>query len=216
MALMRWYAIGIDELRDMFGADEAHASALRGVAAAAFPPPAQRKAGLLDKLGPLFRRDARLAIDPAMPTAEDVTGLLSGRFVPPQRVRASWLILDAWLRAYAWGVIERPLGQAEVDDLEFALARAGLPSPLAIGTLLANDPQIPLSPPPGTSIGYAKYPHACAVRNGLRSAVPQLDGARAEQLASLVDFLGSFDGWAASAHEQRRPPPDLLMVWDRT
>ena len=56
MGSLRLYAIGIDEVRAIFGAPEATATALRAIAAHRFPAAPSSAPGLLGKLGPVFRR----------------------------------------------------------------------------------------------------------------------------------------------------------------
>lgn len=215
MGLLRGYAIGIDEVRDIFGADQRLAAHLRALASDAFPAPNPPARTLLNRLGPLFRRDAALVVDPTMPTSSDVEGLLTGRFCPPERRAPSWLVVHRWLADLSWGSIERPLGQTELDDLDFALAKAGLPSPFALGRLLAGDAQLPLLPAPGMSVGYAKHHLVMAMWDALADVVPRLEAPDAEQVTTLLDFLSCFSGWAQDAQSQSRPAPDLLTIWDR-
>ena len=57
MGELRLYAIGVDEVRDVFGAPPELAAEFRRVVAEQFPPVTTPKApGMLGKLGPLFRR----------------------------------------------------------------------------------------------------------------------------------------------------------------
>src|SRR6185436_16405044 len=57
MGELRLYAIGIEEVRGMFGAPPQVADHLREVAQRAFAPPSlEARGGLLSKLGPIFKR----------------------------------------------------------------------------------------------------------------------------------------------------------------
>ena len=56
MGSLRLHAIAIDEVREIFGAPESTATALRAIAADRFPTTPSTTPGLLAKLGPVFRR----------------------------------------------------------------------------------------------------------------------------------------------------------------
>ena len=216
MAMLRGFVLGIDEVRDIFGAAPGLAARLRAVAAAAFPPPARpRPPGLLGWLGPVFKRDGKLIVDPKRPCGADVDALLAGRFCPPERLAPAWEILCAWLTELAHGQAAINANAERLGELEFSLARAGLPSPLALGTLLANDPQLPLLPPPGTSVGYAKHHHVRAVCQALSERVPALAGPDQDALGPFLEALSEWDSWTTAAVAAGRPKPDLFVVWDR-
>lgn len=216
MGMLRGYALGIDEVRDIFGAPPELAARLRSAAASAFPPPETPKRGLLNWLGPLRKRDERLVVDPHNPQAADVDTLLSGRFCPPDRLAAAWRLLTIWLEDLSWGELTMEVTAEQFDELEFSLARAGLPSPLSLGTLLANDPQLPLLPPPGSSVGYAKHRHLYAVRDALSDTSASLEEKDQEILNPMLQFLDRMDQWSKDAESTRRPQPDLFVVWDRS
>lgn len=99
MGEFRLHALAINEVRDVFGADDVLAAKLRSWALEAFPTPAQpdRHVGR----NHLFRRARRRphivmhrAGSPTERTADD---LLEGRFVAPNELVKSWRVLDLWL-----------------------------------------------------------------------------------------------------------------------
>ena len=108
MGSLRLYAIAIDEVRAIFGAPEATATALRAIAAHRFPAAPSTAPGLLGKLGPVFRRapDAPV-MRPGVPSGSDVDTLLAGRYVPPHRLSACWALLEAFVETMAWGSSRR-------------------------------------------------------------------------------------------------------------
>lgn len=216
MAMLRGFVLGIDEVRDIFGAAPSLAARLRAVAASAFPPPARpQRPGLLGWLGPVFKRDEKLIVDPGRPCGADVDALLAGRFCPPERLGPAWEILCVWLAELAHGQAEISANAERLGELEFSLARAGLPSPLALGTLLANDPQLPLLPPAGTSVGYAKHHHVRAVCQALGERVSDLPEPDRDVLEPFLQALSPWDSWTGAALAAGRPKPDLVVVWDR-
>lgn len=95
MGELRLYAIGIDEVRDVFRASPELAAELRRVAETAYPPKTTPPApGLLGKLGPLFRRPAGApVVSPDTPVEADVADLLAARFIRPERQPAAWRLL---------------------------------------------------------------------------------------------------------------------------
>ncbi|MDO4785252.1 MAG: hypothetical protein Q3997_09245 [Propionibacteriaceae bacterium] len=216
MAMLRGFALGIDEVRDIFGAAPELAARLRAAAAEAFPAPdPPRRPGLLGWLGPVLKRDDRLIVDPRRPTRADVDTLLAGRFCPPERLVPAWDLLTVWLTSLAFGQATLLASPDQLSELEFSLARVGLPSPLALGTLLANDPQLPLLPPPGTSVGYAKHHHVRAVRAALEERMAELPGTDQDLLRPFLDALSGWDEWQAQAAGLGRPKPDLFVIWQR-
>ena len=146
MGELRLYAIGVDEVRDVFCASPPVADELRQVAAQAFPPRSTDKApGMLGKLGPLFRRppDAPV-LAPGTPVEADIANLLAGRYVPPDRQPATWRLLEAYLAAKAWSTHRIELDVKRFNDLEFDLARAGVHPEFGLGTLVNGELSLPL------------------------------------------------------------------------
>ena len=80
MGELRLYAIGVDEVRDVFCASPELAAEFRRIVADEFPPQTTPKApGMLGKLGPLFRKPAgAVLVRPDTPVESDVADLLAG------------------------------------------------------------------------------------------------------------------------------------------
>lgn len=215
MGEFRLHAISIDEVRDIFGADEALAHRLRECARARFSVPAPRSRGrLFSRLRPVTTVDPDAPVlPPGHPTPGDVSDLLAGRYVPPERLSRCWRVLDLWLHELSWGTSSLALGPDEIDDLEFDLARAGLPSELSLRHLFAGDPQIPLRPAPDMRTGYARSAHVTATLAGLRAVSGRVDERHQPIVDQLVDFLDHFCSWSEEAPAAGRPAPDLLVVW---
>lgn len=159
------FAVGIDAVRDIFRADVTLAGHLRNVAARRFPSPAPAP-GLLTRLGPLFRRQRATEVDPSRPLAGDVDAMLAGGFIPPDRSRACWSLLLAWLEDV--GGASHRLELDDIDDLEFDLARAGLPSQYSLRGLAGRPLGVPLQPLRGQVVGYCKHVQAVETLHALR------------------------------------------------
>ncbi len=86
MGTLKLWAVGIDEVREIFSANPEVAERLRAAAAARFRTDLPRQPGLLGKLGPLLRPSTDPAAPrPGVPGSEDVEDLLAGHHIPPQR-----------------------------------------------------------------------------------------------------------------------------------
>lgn len=213
MTELRLYAIGIDEVRDMFGAPPEIASTLRSIATTEFAAPT-RKSGMLGKLGPLFKRDYFASDDdPSRPRHDDVENLLAGRYVAPDRMIPAWRLVETWLVQRAWGNLRLPASPQQLEALDFDLARAGLPPELALASVFRNDVQVPLRPLSGMRIGYAKYPHVLAIGNGLKRALLQIEGQSAELAKTVEEWVQGFPHWAEVAPTISRPVPDLVGLY---
>ncbi|TRY20100.1 hypothetical protein FOJ82_04335 [Tessaracoccus rhinocerotis] len=189
MHTLRLFAISIDAVRDIFGADPALAERLRAVAAARFAPPTRaRPSGILG----LFRRDRQLEVDPSRPLVSDVEALLAGGYISPDRTRQCWLVLLAWLEELSTAHAE--LAVRELDTLEFDLARAGLHSDNSLRNLAARQLGTILRPLPGQTVGYAKH----------STAVDTLD--------ALVSLGRTADEEFAAVIARTDPVRDLLTV----
>ena len=89
----------------MFGAPPPVAEHLRGVAQQAFAPPVEAgRSGLLGRLGPIFRKvPATPVISPTQPEPKDVEVLLAGAYIPPDRMGATWRLLETLVQGTSWG-----------------------------------------------------------------------------------------------------------------
>ncbi len=214
MGSLRLYAIAIDEVREILGAPESTATALRAIAAHRFPTAPARAHGLLGKLGPVFRRapDAPV-LRPGVPSGSDVDTLLAGRYVPPHRLSACWVLFEAFVEAMAWGSTSRPLSEAGLDDFDFDLSRATVPSRYGLRQVLRADLGISMLPPPGLAAGFAHADHVPAMAAAWRDGLTQLEAANQPTATSLLAWLDMYQGWSVQASGSRRPAPDLVAFF---
>lgn len=192
MQAVELYALAIDQVRDIFGANDQLAGELREVAARAFPAPRLRRFAYR----PLMRRDPAFALNPGNPHPEDVDALLAGGFVAPERLPACWQLLRVFLDHLAPARLTAIPDATLLDGIEFDLARAGLSSDFALRRLAERPLQIPLRPLPGQLAGYSKHRHAhetgLALREVLIAPVDQQSTLTAETrslVAPVADFL---------------------------
>ncbi|MGJ6980761.1 DUF7691 family protein [Aestuariimicrobium soli] len=219
MGELRMHALSIHEVRDMFGADPELAARLRAIASDSFQVPAaeQKPTGLLGRLGPLFRNNPGPVVPHGTPLPSDWENLIRGQYVSPDRLEVSWKVLDAWVDTLDWDTWHADLSPRELDDLDFALTKAGLPSRFGLRKLLQDDPQLPLRPSTGMRIGYSKAGHVAATAEELAAVLDDVEGDRNQQVArDLAGFLTRFGTLAARADEAGRPHPDLFLVWWET
>ena len=216
MGELRLYAIGIDEMRGIVGAAPQQAEQLRVLAHRAFAPAGgPAPTGLLSKLGPIFRRVPAAPIIPAtQPEPRDVESLLAGAYVPPERIGAAWRVLETLVQAVAWGSTRMGLSAAELDDLDFALARGGVSASVGLRHLLSSTTSVNLIPVSGLTVGWHPHEKALAMAAAYRIAVPQMksEGQR-EMIISLATWLDGFAQWASVAGTLGRPVPDLVGFW---
>jgi hypothetical protein len=222
MGELRLYAVGIEEVRGMFGASPQLAEHLRAVAQRAFAPsglegphdPAGR-GGLLSKLGPIFKRvPATPVISPTQPEPHDLEVLLAGAYVPPNRTGATWRLLETLVQSIAWGSTRMGLTAQELDDLDFALARGGASTSIGLRHLLNSTLSLNLIPVNGLKVGWYPHQKATAMAEAYRSAMPGIktEGQR-EMINSLTIWLDGFAPWAQVAASLGRPVPDLVGFW---
>jgi hypothetical protein len=217
MGELRLYAIGIEEVRGMFGAPPQERERLRAVATQLLAPaqsPAH-KGGLIAKLGPIFKRPpAAPVISPTQPVPQDVDALLAGAYVPPDRTGATWRVLETLVQGTAWGSTLVTLTPESLDDLDFALARGGVTSAVGLRHLLNSSPSLNLIPVHGLTVGWHPHDKALAMAGAYRAAMPQVKTrAQQEMVAALVGWLDGFVPWAQVANSQHRPFPDLVGFW---
>ena len=200
----------------MVGADPERVAELRELARRAFAPAKEAQpAGLLSKLGPIFRRVPAAPVIPAtQPEPRDVEILLAGAYVPPDRIGATWRVLEALVQATAWGSTRMGLTAAQLDDLDFALARGGVSAAVGLRHLLTCTTSINLIPVSGLTVGWHPYAKALAMAGVYRSALPQIktDDQR-EMIASLATWLDGFVPWSSVAGTLGRLVPDLVGFW---
>ncbi len=211
MGSLRLYAIAIDEVREIFGAPESTATALRAIAAHRFPAAPATSFGLLGKLGPVFRRapDAPV-VRPGVPSGSDVDTLLAGRYVPPHRLSACWALFEAFVEAMAWGSTSQSFDEAELNDFDFDLSRAAVPSRYGLRQLLRVDLGIAMLPPPGLAAGFAHADHVAAMSAAWREGLPLLESGNQPVATSLLAWVDQYPGWSAQASGSGRPAPDLV------
>ena len=222
MGELRLYAVGIEEVRGMFGASPQLAEHLRTVAQRAFAPSTLEgphdpvgKGGLLSKLGPIFKRvPATPVISPTQPEPHDLEVLLAGAYVPPNRTGATWRLLETLVQSIAWGSTRMGLTEQELDDLDFALARGGASASIGLHHLLNSTLSLNLIPVNGLKVGCYPHQKARAMAEAYRSAMPGIKTEeQREMINSLTIWLDGFAPWAQVAASLGRPVPDLVGFW---
>ena len=200
----------------MFGASPPVAEHLREVARSAFAPPAvEARGGLLSKLGPIFKRvPATPVISPTQPEPHDVEVLLAGAYVAPDRTGATWRLLETLVQGIAWGSTRMSLTPQSLDDLDFALARAGVSASVGLRHLLNSTMSLNLVPVQGLTVGCQPYHKALAMAAAYRSAIQDIKTEeQREMIKSLTSWLEGFVPWAQVAASLGRPVPDLVGFW---
>jgi hypothetical protein len=214
MGELRLYAVGIDEMRGMVGADEAYAAHLHGLAQQALAPEpvGARSGGLLSRLGPIFRRvPAAPVVSPTDPEPHDVQVLLAGAYVPPERAGATWRVLEVLVQGMAWGSTKLELTATQMDDLDFALARGGVSAAVGLRHLLNSTTSVGLLPVTGLTVGWHPYEKALMMASAYRTAMAELKTQDQQELvAALVVWLDGFVPWSEVARQLGRPTPDLV------
>jgi hypothetical protein len=216
MGELRLYAVGIDEVRGMFGASPQVAEHLREVARRAFAPPAvEARSGLLSKLGPIFKRvPATPVISATQPEPHDVEVLLAGAYVPPDRTGATWRLLETLVQGIAWGSTRMSLTPQSLDDLDFALARGGVSAAVGLRHLLNSTMSLNLIQVQGLTVGWHPHHKALAMAAAYRSAIQDIKTEeQREMIKSLTSWLDGFLPWAQVAASLGRPVPDLVGFW---
>lgn len=217
MGELRLYAIGLEEVRGMFGASPTERERLHGLAHQLLTPAASSggRGGLLTKLGPIFKRPpGAVVVSPTQPVPADVEVLLAGEYVPPDRIGATWRVLETLVQGTAWGSTMMPLTPESLDELDFALARGGVSAAVGLRHLLSSATGVPLLPVRGLTVGWHPYDKALAMTAAYRAAMHQVETRKqAELVAALVGWLDGFGSWAQAAVQARRPVPDLVGFW---
>lgn len=215
MGRLSLFAISITELRDIFGAAPELAQHLRAITTRQFPTPTEHRhrGTLLGRIGPALKRPIDPPNAPARPTMADCEVLLAGRAVPPERLGYAWQIVLAWLDELSWGRLDLTLTTRQLSDIEFDLARAGLPTSFGMERLFQNNPQLPLRPLPTQRFGYSKNQHVKATAQALSTVISDLSESSIPAAGQVLAFLNQFDNWSARTAETGRPVPDLVAIW---
>lgn len=216
MGELRLYAIGVDEVAAMFGAPDDLAAQLRDrVTKRLAGQQPQRPPGLLSKLGPIFKRPpGEPAIDPDDPIPDDLDRLVSGSYVPAERSVATWRLLELLIKEIGWGWTGMSLSGEELDRLDFALARGGVPSSGGLRHLMNTAIQLPIVPPQGLLVGHQPGAQALWMAGSYRNAVPEIESEQhRDQIGALAGWLNGFTGWTEAAQDRVRPAPDLIGFW---
>jgi len=209
MSTLWLYAVAIDEVRGIFGADPLLAARLRTAAANRFAAHTDVAPGLLGKLGPVFRHppDAPV-VRPDVPTAVEVDALLASRYLPPDRLSAAWVLLLAWLEEVAPNPLPLSLSAAQLSEFDFDLACSGVPSRLGLTDLLKTGLGIPLAPGPGWAAGWVPAERAAVIAPSWRACLAELADDRRALAVTVLDWLEAQPGWT-----QPEPSPDLVAVF---
>ncbi len=203
MHRLRLFAISIDDVRDIFGADPPLAAHLRALAAQRFAP-ARTERPLLARIGPLFSRDRGTEVDQRTPLSRDVDAMLSGGHIAPDRLPQCWQLLLLWLDDLAARRLDLTLDGLE--SVEFDLARAGLGSTFSLRSLASRELGISLHPLPGQIAGYSKHGHVVEVSRRLRRVQDDATEEFAATMRTISPLLVLLEGIA------QRPEQALDLV----
>lgn len=197
-------AIAINEVHEMVGAAPAVADRVRPAAERLITAEPGRRSGLLSRL-----RRRPEPVPEQLFTAADLDTVLAGRYPEPDRALACLCALEAMVSAQAWGTRELELTPRQMEEFDFALARAGVPSAVGLERLVESDA--------GIALAHAEGLKLCAIDNQqVRTAAAQLTGVRVDDqghtqlLAALVDFLDQYLQWGTPEPSSQ---PDLVGFW---
>lgn len=217
MGELHLYAIGIDEVRDIVGANPTLREKLLPLAEQAFAPPAESPppTGLLGKLGPLFRRPVgAVVVDEGRPCPEDFERLVAGQWIPPERLSPTWRLFEALVAARSWGTTRFDVDEAFVSQLDFDLTRAGSPSAFGLASFLHSGARIGLTTMTGLKLCYWVNGHASSADEAYAEVVEELEpGRNRDAVRVLINWFNDFTPWGEQATAADRPPPDLLGFW---
>jgi hypothetical protein len=190
--MVDFYAVAIDDVRDMFGADEALAGELVTAARSAFPDEPRRRRAFL----PLTRRAPEFLVGQGTPTKEDLSILLSGGYISPDRMLASWRLFHALLDHRSAAHITVAVTPDELEEAEFDLARHGLNSFYSLRRLGERQLGVPLRGVEGQLNGYAKHVHVLETAEALRGVVDEVAPATrriVDEVLGMCDVVASDD-----------------------
>lgn len=216
MGELRLYAIGVDEVAAMFGAPDELAERLRArVTARLAPQSSPSHGGLLSKLGPIFKRPPGTpVVDVDDPVPADLERLLSGSYVPVERSVATWRLLELLIKETGWSSTGMSLSGAELDGLDFALARGGVPPSGGLRHLMKTGLQLPIVLPQGLLVGCQPGRQVIWMAQAYHQASPEIESEQhRQQVDALAGWLDWFEYWAGEAQAVTRPAPDLVGFW---
>lgn len=214
MSTLKLWAISIDEARGIVSADADTAGRLRAAATDHFQLGSAAPLGLIGKLGPFLRKGGDPAAPrPDSPTSQEVEDLLAGRFVPPDRLIPAWNLLEFWLDTVAHGYGTWTLTEPGLNEFDFDLARAQVPSRYGLSDLFKNSLGITLTRCPGLAAGWVSGQHALAMAAHWPEGIDELSPEHAELATSVLRFLDDWPGWSDQAARTGRPAPDLVAVF---
>ncbi|MEE9964102.1 MAG: hypothetical protein K4304_03295 [Propionicimonas sp.] len=214
MSSLTLWAISIDEARGILSADLDTAGRLRAAATEHFALGTPVQPGLLGKLGPFLRKGGDPAAPrPDSPSPQEVEDLLAGRFVPPDRLIPAWNLLGYWFDVIAFGHATWALQEPGLNDFDFDLARAEIPSRYGLSELFKNSLGITLTRCAGLAAGWAPGQHAEAMAASWPAALATLSPVHADLASGVLRFLDDWPGWTGQAARTGRPAPDLVAIF---
>lgn len=208
---LRLWAITVDTFRQCFAAPPDLADTLRRITGSLTAPQTRSHSHtLLSKIGPLMRRpDDAPVIKPGIPNVHDAESIMTSRFIATDRLGACWVLARVWLDELADMHRVVPLARSEIDELEFDLARVGVPTEYSIRQLWRRGIDIPLRPADDMCIGYT--PHSV-----LPNLIQQWEGALSflgedtvRFVTPVLEFVSGFPQYTG----QSSPPPRDLIAW---
>ena len=205
---LRLWAISVNQVRQCFAAPEELADRLYAVTESQWPSVRLRPGrGLLAKLGPLTRlAPGAPVIRPDAPNRVDAENMMASRFIASDRLEACWMLLRAWLDELSADRTNLPLPRADIDGIEFDLARAGVPTHLSIRHLWQHGLDLPLRPIGAMSFGYMDHATVEVLVERWQAELSELEEATLEFATPFLRFMEAFAD---------RPEPDQLdlVAW---
>lgn len=186
--------MGIDDVRDMFGADPSLGERLRDIAAGRL---ATGKSTRHHWFRPMLKRDPDTEVRLDRPLKGDLETMIAGGYIEPERMAVCWTVLGWWLEELAASHASVPWDPAMFDRIEWDLARAGLSSDYSLRRLADRSLGIPLRPAPGQVSGYSKAVHVGETASALRRALA--DPSISDE---TVAFVGPLQGVLETAVRQ--------------